>query len=231
MSTKNDTEFDKSKERRRIIHSRTFKVDEDDNSSSKENTTLMTDSLEYLSSVWKHVPELTKKRKGTIGNGTYSNIIKVRDDKDSRDEACKIFEIGQINSEKEKVVIRLAREVRALVRLGAHRNIVQFVELQRTPERAYLILEHLEGANGTQDLLEFVMRFAPLSEKLSRSIFEQLLCGVRHCHDNGVSHRDIKPENIVVIKDDSPPHKLRVVLIDFGLSDCNGNIEAKACGT
>ena len=126
---------------------------------------------------------------------------------------------------------RLGREVRALVRLGAHRNIVQFVELQRTPERAYLILEHLEGANGTQDLLEFVMRFAPLREKLARSIFEQLLCAVRYCHENEIAHRDIKPENIVVMKDDTPPHKLRVVLIDFGLSECNGNIEAKPCGT
>jgi len=185
-------------------------------------------SLEFLQSIWKLTDKLTKKRVSTIGNG----IIKVQSSSSDVIMACKIFDLSSTSSSStyEKTLTRLCREVRALHRLSPHRNVVKFLELQRTPSHAYLLLEYLEGVHGTQDLLEFVMRYAPLSEKLSRSIFEQLLCAVRHCHESDIAHRDIKPENIVVIKDKFI--KIRVVLIDFGLSgNTTDNIDVKACGT
>ena len=47
---------------------------------------------------------------------------------------------------------------------------------------------------------------------------EQLLIGVRDCHDAGVIHRDIKPANIFLAKSDEDATTSTVKLIDFGVA-------------
>ncbi|KAL9249036.1 CBL-interacting serine/threonine-protein kinase 24-like protein [Drosera capensis] len=51
-----------------------------------------------------------------------------------------------------------------------------------------------------------------LSEKGSRSYFQQLIDAVSHCHSKGVYHRDLKPENLLL---DS---RGNLKVSDFGLS-------------
>ena len=49
-----------------------------------------------------------------------------------------------------------------------------------------------------------------LPEDEGRRFFQQIISGVKYCHDHAVVHRDIKPENLLL--DD----KLNVKIADFG---------------
>jgi calcium-dependent protein kinase len=51
-------------------------------------------------------------------------------------------------------------------------------------------------------------------------VAQDLLDGLRYCHEQNVAHRDLKPENII-LEDTSPPvdgRYTKIKLIDFGLS-------------
>ena len=52
-----------------------------------------------------------------------------------------------------------------------------------------------------------------LEEQEIKSIFKQIVEGVRFCHSLNIAHRDIKLENILVSDG-------LVKIIDFGLSTC-----------
>lgn len=66
---------------------------------------------------------------------------------------------------------------------------------------------------GGGDLLQFVRQRTRLSETEAKSIFRQLMYGVRVCHSNMVLHRDFKLDNILLNA------KLNTAKIwDFGIS-------------
>lgn len=46
-----------------------------------------------------------------------------------------------------------------------------------------------------------------------RDLFQKLLGGINHCHENQVAHRDLKLENITIFG-----LKGKVKIIDFGFS-------------
>ena len=53
------------------------------------------------------------------------------------------------------------------------------------------------------------------SEKVASCLFEQMLLGIKHCHDNLVVHRDVKPDNFLFA---SAEGDAVVKLTDFGLA-------------
>ena len=59
-------------------------------------------------------------------------------------------------------------------------------------EQPFLVLERLRG----ETLADVLKRDGPVPLDQLSAWIEQLLIGVRDCHDAGVIHRDIKPANI-----------------------------------
>ncbi|CAD8093345.1 unnamed protein product [Paramecium primaurelia] len=97
------------------------------------------------------------------------------------------------------------REVKALMKLKEHPNIIKLLDMRYENKRLYLIYEYVENnvyQLYTQDKLD---------EERIKHIILQCANALLHIHHLGYFHRDLKPENILIQND-------CVKLIDFGLS-------------
>lgn len=120
----------------------------------------------------------------------------------------------------------VAQEKRSLYRIGfrsfleegralaqiVHPNVVSVLNFFQENDTVYLVMNYLQGAS----LQQFIVTSASLNhskifrESTIRSLFDEVLRGLRVVHQHKMLHLDIKPGNIFVTDDD------RAVLIDFG---------------
>jgi len=125
-----------------------------------------------------------------------------------------------------ELVPRVAPDKLALYRLGlksffeegralaqiSHASVVSVLNFFRENETVYMVMNYLEGAT----LQDFIVAGRDLKkpkvfrESTIRSLFDEILRGLRIVHQHKMLHLDIKPANIFVTDDD------RAVLIDFG---------------
>ena len=102
-------------------------------------------------------------------------------------------------------------EGRALTQIS-HAAVVSVLNFFRENETVYMVMNYLRGAS----LQEYIVtaraqqRSKVLRESSIRSLFDEVLRGLRIVHQHKMLHLDIKPANIFVTDDD------RAVLIDFG---------------
>lgn len=102
-------------------------------------------------------------------------------------------------------------EGRSLAQIS-HDSVVGVLNFFRENETVYMVMNHLEGST----LQEFIVTARnPDSRKVFRestirSLFDEILRGLRIVHQHKMLHLDIKPANIFVTDDD------KAVLIDFG---------------
>ena len=89
-----------------------------------------------------------------------------------------------------------------------HPNVVRIESLEDDVVAGKcIVMEYIEG-----ETLDCWLQCKPtLNER--KSILNQLLEALSHCHSRNVYHHDLKPSNILVTKDN------HLKLIDFGLSD------------
>jgi serine/threonine protein kinase len=71
--------------------------------------------------------------------------------------------------------------------------------LELTQESKCTIFLLMELANGGE-LFDRIKIDCGTREETATLFFQQLLSGVKHCHEQGVCHRDLKPEVIKSIK-------------------------------
>jgi len=90
-----------------------------------------------------------------------------------------------------------------------HPYVARLHGVYKTAEDLLLVMEHLEGGEVLDYLLETE---GGLPEAHVRRVMQQLLSAVRHLHGRGMVHRDIKPENLIY----TDASKETVKLIDFG---------------
>ncbi|KKW66990.1 serine/threonine protein kinase [Lampropedia cohaerens] len=102
-------------------------------------------------------------------------------------------------------------EGRSLAQIS-HASVVSVLNFFRENETVYMVMNHLEGAT----LQEYIVTARnPDSRKVFReatirSLFDEILRGLRIVHQHKMLHLDIKPANIFITDDD------RAVMIDFG---------------
>ncbi|AGU51566.1 putative serine/threonine-protein kinase [Variovorax paradoxus B4] len=102
-------------------------------------------------------------------------------------------------------------EGRSLAQIS-HASVVSVLNFFRENETVYMVMNYLEGAT----LQDFVVTARDLKrpkvfrESTIRSLFDEILRGLRIVHQYKMLHLDIKPANIFVTDED------RAVLIDFG---------------
>jgi len=102
-------------------------------------------------------------------------------------------------------------EGRSLAQIS-HGSVVSVLNFFRENETVYMVMNYLEG--GT--LQDFVITARDLKkqkvfrESTIRSLYDEILRGLRIVHQHKMLHLDIKPANIFITDDN------RAVLIDFG---------------
>ena len=102
-------------------------------------------------------------------------------------------------------------EARALAQIS-HGAVVGVRDFFRDNDTVYLVMDLLQGAT-LQDYIVTagrLQRSKVLRESTIRSLFDEILRGLRIVHQHKMLHLDIKPANIFITDDD------RAVLIDFG---------------
>lgn len=102
-------------------------------------------------------------------------------------------------------------EGRSLAQIS-HPSVVGVLNFFRENETVYMVMDYLEGAS----LQEFIITARELKHKkifresTIRSLYDEILQGLRVVHQHKMLHLDIKPANVFITDDDKP------ILIDFG---------------
>ncbi|KAL6548456.1 hypothetical protein OROGR_008877 [Orobanche gracilis] len=141
-----------------------------------------------------------------IGQGTYSNVYKARDNMTGRIVALKKVRFDNLEPESVRF---MAREILILRRLD-HPNVVKLQGLatSRMSCSLYLVFDYmvhdLAGLASSPGI--------KFTEPQVKCYIHQLLSGLEHCHDRHVLHRDIKGSNLL-INDEGV-----LKIADFGLA-------------
>lgn len=102
-------------------------------------------------------------------------------------------------------------EGRSLAQI-AHPAVVSVLNFFRENETVYLVMNYLEGASLQEFIITAREQKLPkvFRESTIRSLFDEILRGLRIVHQHKMLHLDIKPSNIFITDDN------RAVLLDFG---------------
>ncbi len=102
-------------------------------------------------------------------------------------------------------------EGRSLAQIS-HPSVVSVLNFFRQNETVYMVMNYLEGAT----LQDFIVTARELKkqkvfrESTIRSLFDEILRGLRIVHQHKMLHLDLKPANIFITDDN------RAVMLDFG---------------
>lgn len=144
------------------------------------------------------------ERLNFIDEGSYGRVFRAKDR-----ETGQIFALKQVKiypKEKDGFPTTSLREITTLFSVN-HPNVVHLREIVSDGENIFLVLEYAE-----QDLNRILERERAYSPSEVKSLFQQLLLGVEHLHENWILHRDLKPSNLLLTSNGV------LKICDFGLA-------------
>ncbi|WOH02983.1 hypothetical protein DCAR_0522373 [Daucus carota subsp. sativus] len=142
-----------------------------------------------------------------IGEGAYSTVYRALDIEKRRIVALKKIKLNNLEAGSIRF---MAREINILRRLN-HPNIIKLEGLiaSERSRNFFLVLEYME-----HDLAGLASRPGlKFTEPQIKCFMKQLLCGLHHCHSQGILHRDIKGSNLLL------DHNGQLKIADFGLAN------------
>jgi len=148
------------------------------------------------------------KLKKLIAKGGYAEVWEAQHLPSKTDVAIKMESVNFSDSINCK---RILREMKLLRQLK-HPNIVKLIDVllyKKNDEEGvvYLVLEKMYA-----DVWQLIKDSPSISEKQIKTIFYNLLLGLKFLEASGVLHRDIKPANILIT------NTCLAKLCDFGLA-------------
>mmetsp|Transcript_13193 Transcript_13193/g.34157 ORF Transcript_13193/g.34157 Transcript_13193/m.34157 type:complete len:353 (-) Transcript_13193:153-1211(-) len=141
-----------------------------------------------------------------IGSGNFGVAKLMKHKTTGEMVAVKFIERG---SKVDKNVEREILNHRAL----CHPNIIRFHEVFLMENYLAIVMEFAAGG----ELFERIAARGRFEEAEARYFFQQLVCGLEHCHRMGICHRDLKLEN-TLLDSDGEKTAPRVKICDFGYS-------------
>ena len=118
---------------------------------------------------------------------------------------------------------RFFNEARA-TSLITHPGIVEIFDCDVFDERAYIVMEYLEGEN----LAAILRRGGRWRDRRSPSgIAGQIAGALAAAHAKGIVHRDLKPDNIFLRRGPARPGRSVVKILDFGIAKLSDRRRAR----
>ena len=143
-----------------------------------------------------------------LGKGATAIVYLARDPDSGREVAIKLIRFGEENAAMSRRLRKLFQTEDSIGRRLDHPNIVKIHDAAVEPDRAYLVMEYIEGT--ALDSFCAINRLLPMHRVIG--IIFKCCLALDHAFRQGVVHRDIKPANILIDADDNPK------ITDFGLA-------------
>ena len=199
------------------------------------STLLVAEGLVTANQLERLRPELEEQRAGQqipgyqiirkLGAGAMATVYLAKQISLDRMVAIKI--LPQKFTSNEDFVARFYAEGKAAAKLN-HPNIVQAIDVNRSGEYHYFVMEFVDGRTVYDD----ITANGPYGEEDAIRIGIETSRALDHSHKQGFIHRDVKPKNIMIADESN-----RTKLADMGLARAVSDREAaeaeagKAYGT
>jgi eukaryotic-like serine/threonine-protein kinase len=144
----------------------------------------------------------------TLGKGATAVVYLARDPDTNLEVAVKLILLGEGNAAMSRRLRKLFQTEDSIGRRLDHPNIVKIYDAVIEPDRAYLVMEFIEGT--ALDQYCAINRLLPMHRAIG--IIFKCCLALDHAFRQGVVHRDIKPANILIDANDNPK------ITDFGLA-------------
>jgi serine/threonine protein kinase/tetratricopeptide (TPR) repeat protein len=143
-----------------------------------------------------------------LGEGGMGVVYKAQDTKLDRFVAIKFLPNHSSTTSESKT--RFLQEAKATAALN-HPNILSIYEIDEHDERAFIVLEFIDGQT-LKDYLATLKTGSGIPVKQAIEWTETIARGLKVAHDNNIIHRDVKSENIMLTKSG------QLKIMDFGLA-------------
>ena len=143
----------------------------------------------------------------SLGKGATAVVYLARDPDLDRLVAIKLIRFGEDNAAMSRRLRKLFQTEDSIGRRLNHQNIVRIYDAVVEAERAYLVMEYVDGS--ALDKFCAINRLLPMHRVIG--IIFKCCLALDHAFHQGIVHRDIKPANILIDAQDNPK------ITDFGL--------------
>ncbi|KAI9222391.1 kinase-like domain-containing protein [Blastocladiella britannica] len=139
----------------------------------------------------------------SVGEGSYSTVIKARERSSGRLFAIKMLDKRHIVKEKKVKYVNIEKDVLHHTR---HPLVIRLYYTFQDQQSLYFVIELAERG----ELLSYIRKLGSFDQPATRFYVAEIVTAIEYLHSKGILHRDLKPENILLSKD------MHVKLADFG---------------
>ena len=165
-----------------------------------------------------------------LGKGAFGEVFLTTKKGTNKLFATKKIERNSV--ENDEMVQYFINEVQILKELD-HPNIAKFVDIKKTKNHYYIIIEYCNGRELYKTLEKYMEKNnnKPFTQEIVQHLMRQIISAFQYIHRKNIIHRDIKLENILLNyeseqdKNNMNLMKAQVKIIDFGFAakmDANG---------
>ena len=153
----------------------------------------------------------------SLGEGSFGEVYLTQKGDNPQKLATKIIDLRKIEKPAAKY---LNNEIK-IMKILKHQNIIQLIDVLKTKNHLYLIMEFCNGGTLSECLKK---NEKPFSIEIIQYFMRQIIDGIKYIHSKKIIHRDMKLDNILVnFKNEEDKKNFNLLnaeikIIDLGLA-------------